>query len=382
MKKNLIYLTLILSIVFISGCTMQTPFQEGSELISITGCDGYIKLNYSPVAINENLGTVKPMGAISGGGHVTPTDHMYFLTPDWMSEGEIINDIFSPANGTITYIEYMPSMLGTITEWEYDYRIIIKHTCSITSIFIHIDELSEKLAQYAPSELGGVNVNIPVDGGEFIGQWWGQLDYSLIDYNKTLSGILNPSRFITQPWRIHCMDPFDYFEEPFRSQLLELNIRNEVPFGGKIDYDIEGKLIGVWFKEDMDPNDWEMLEYNAISIVYDYLDPDYIIISVGEFEGEHRLYGTVNNSFDPAKISVETGLVKYDLVNYWYFDKDGEWWGEEVVAKNLIGKPISEIQGVFLVQMLDNETIITEGFLGKTSEQVLNFTENARIYKR
>ncbi len=45
------------------------------------------------------------------------------------------------------------------------------------------------------------------------------------------------------------VDTFDYFDEPVKSQLLAKSLRIALPVGGKIDYDIDGKLIGNWFRE-------------------------------------------------------------------------------------------------------------------------------------
>ena len=43
-------------------------------------------------------------------------------------------------------------------------------------------------------------------------------------------------------WKPHVVDPFDHIDEPLRSQLLAFNARKTPPLGGKIDYDIDGRL--------------------------------------------------------------------------------------------------------------------------------------------
>ena len=108
---------LVILILFLSGCTQENNSQ--SE-------DGYITFDYAPVDLGENLGHIKPMGLIGGGGHVTPTDHIYFITPDWVSANQITCDIFSPADGMVKSIQKMTSQLGGATELEYDYRIVIQ----------------------------------------------------------------------------------------------------------------------------------------------------------------------------------------------------------------------------------------------------------------
>ncbi len=65
------------------------------------------------------------------------------------------------------------------------------------------------------------------------------------------------------------MDPFAYFEEPLRTHLLEKNLRAAEPRGGRVDFDIDGRLVGNWFLEGTKGDD----EQKALAFVYDYLDP-------------------------------------------------------------------------------------------------------------
>jgi len=365
-------------LVLVSGCITDGSGSDPRD-DSDSQCSEPILFNHSPVDLGDRLGTIKPMGAISEGGHVTPTDHMYFLTPDWISDAEIINDIYSPADGVVTDIQYMESMLGKATEWETDYRIVIKHSCSISSIFIHIDELSEKLAAVAPTDLRDTRVNVPVREGEFIGRWWGQLDYSVVDQDVTLN-FLKPERFQTEDFKIHCADPYNYFSDPILEKFTEKNVRTIEPLGGKIDYDIEGRLVGVWFKQE--PTHGILWEYDAVSFVYEYLDPEFIVISLGDYNGEHKIFGAVGNSPDPADVGVETGSIKYELARYWLVDENGEWWDEETVVKPLKGKLRSEVEGIVLLEMIDDRTLKVEAFPGKTFDEVSEFGENVMIYER
>ena len=56
------------------------------------------------------------------------------------------------------------------------------------------------------------------------------LDFSVHDIGVILSGFVVPSHY-TSPWKIHTVDPFDYFAEPLRSQLLVKNARTAEPRG-------------------------------------------------------------------------------------------------------------------------------------------------------
>ena len=84
------------------------------------------------------------------------------------------------------------------------------------------------------------------------------------------------------------------------------------------------------------------------------------------------MYGMKGNGPDPAGVSVDSGLVKYELVGL-------EFVGDFPVATENIE---DNTLGVFLVQMINNRQIKTELFLGKLSGEVEGFTTAARIYDR
>lgn len=376
-KKLLAIITFILLIsVFFSGC--EEPRDKNRA-----PCSGdFITFDYAPVDLGDNLSHIKPMGLISSSaGHVTPTDHIYFITPDWVSDCIIACDVFSPADGTVTSIQKMTSQLGAATEIEYDYRVVIQHTCTISSIYIHMDELSDKILKEAPNSLAEVSVQIPVSAGELVGRWRGQLDYSVVDYDVTLPGFVDPDRYSFEDFKVHCVDPFGYFNEPVRSQMVEKNLRTTEPIGGKIDYDVNGRLIGTWFKQD--PVDDILWEYNCLSIIYDFLDPSFIVISFGDYyDGDADYFGVVGNSPDPAEIGVEEGIVKYELVSFWYVDESGSWWDEQTLIYDPVAQLQETIDGVVLFQLTADRTLKVETFPNKTAEEVNDFTGGALIYER
>ena len=107
-----------------------------------------------------------------------------------------------------------------------------------------------------------------------------------------------------------------------------------------------------------------------MTIAYDSIHPDQIKISMGvfwDFEEGRPPWRVKNNAPDPASIDVESGIVKYEI----YTDFEG---GEE-------SEPF-DIVGTLLVQMLDDRTIKVEVFFGQNIEDVNEFTEKARIYRR
>ena len=204
----------------------------------------------SPLALAD-LEMITPQGRVSG-NHVTPTDHQYWQSVGvtYQTAGSIGRNaaepdrfkIFAPADGYIVHIEQFP---------DSDYRFIIEHSCTFYTIFIHVDKLSDKILSEAQTEGGRfASSRIPVKAGEVIASiGYHSFDFSVHDTQYTLKGLLIPEHYSTESWKIYTVDPFDYFEEPLKSQLKSKSLRTTEPVGGKIDYDIDGKLVGNWFVE-------------------------------------------------------------------------------------------------------------------------------------
>ena len=138
---------------------------------------------------------------------------------------------------------------------EVDYQFIIWHSCTISTIYIHLKsiapEILEVIGDLAPRDgrqLGDSETPIPVEAGQVIGMAGGSFDFSVQDKKEWLSFVV-PEHYFNERFKMYTVDPFDYFTEPLRSQLLEKNVRKVEPFGGKIDFDIDGRLVGNWFFE-------------------------------------------------------------------------------------------------------------------------------------
>ena len=355
-------------------------------LLSPRGCEGTgpRRLGASPIAL-EDLQKILPMGLMSP-VHITPTDHQYWHTagyfgPEDDKTGLDRFNIYAPADGFIVEIETVAGFV--------DYRVVIEHSCNFYTIFIHIDKLSEKVLSSVKEEDGSAETHawprIPVKEGEAIGTIGiGKFDFSVVDEGITLQGFANPESYKGEPWKIHTAGTFDYYDEPLRSMLLGKNVRAAEPFGGRIDYDIGGKLIGSWFRENTNGyrglgnvNYWE----SHLSIVYDALDPGHIVVSAGDFGGEARQYGVKGNSPDPKDIGAESGIIKYELVPYDYYAGSGKWDGIGF-ATNLKARNADEIRGVALFQLIGNGKLKAEFFPGKIGSQVQGFTGNAVNYER
>ena len=369
-KKSLI---VIIILIIFSGCT---DINSSSDK-DIQSNEEYL-FNYTPVDL-EKVAFIEPMGSMIG-NHVTPIDHQYYPSYDFLGSQEIKIDVYSPADGTITNIQHMGSFNTTMD----DYRLVIEHTDSISSVFIHIDNLSEKIAEFAPSNGEYINVDIFVSAGEIIGNFSGSVDYNVVDYDVILPGFVNPESYEFEPWKIHTPDPFNYFNKTIRSQLIDKCLRTEEPIGGKIDHDIDGRLVGNWFKEGT--NGYGGLETDSywvghLAISYNSIDPEHIIVSFGSYKDEPRQFGVKNNSPDPKNVSIESGLIKYELVDYDFYI-GSERWDRGSLVKGLKIRNYDFVWGVVLFQLIEDRKLKVEIFPEKTADIVDSYTDEALIYIR
>jgi len=379
MKFLMNIIVVILLTSMFSGCieTELTTEEDSSDSENIM-------FDYPPVDLNKVV-FIEPMGGMIG-NHVTPIDHQYYMALDHMLQdgAVIIVDVYSPANGTVTQIQHMSSLPGDETIVIDDYRVVIQHTSTISSIYIHLDTLSATIAAVAPPPGEYASVSVDVMAGEIIGYYKGTIDYNVVDENIVLTGFVNPESYQAEPWKIHTPDPFDYFNEPIRSQLIEKCLRTAKPEGGKIDYDIDGRLIGSWFKENtngyagLDPDNYWV---GHLSIVYHNVDPEHIIVSLGSYNNQPRQFGVKNNSPDPANVSVENGQILYEIVDYEYYDGE-EIWDRQSLVKGLKLRNSDYVQGVVLFQLIEDRKLKVEIFPDQTAAGVGTFTENAMIYVR
>ena len=336
------------------------------------------KFDYAPVNLDKTL-VMLPLGLMAK-NHVTPIDHHYFQNFD---NEEYDIEIYSPGDGFITEIGHMPGAKNG-----EDYRVVIEHTCTISSVYIHLGIFSEKFKEYAPTNNRYASISIPVTAGEVIGYYKKNVDYNLVDNEIVLKGFVVPENYNAESWKIHVPNTYEYFNEPIRNKLIEKSLRTAEPISGKIDYDIDGKLVGNWFLEGTNgyagsSTNKEGYWLGHLSFVYDAYDPNRIVISIGNYNNEEqKQFGAEENSPNPTDITIEDGLVKYELIEYDYITPNGNSWDRKSLIKDLKTKSYEVVQGVVLVQMIENRRIKFEAFPGKTASQVSKFTQNAKIYER
>lgn len=325
------------------------------------------------------------------GDHVTPIDHGYFYSKYGYDADVKPVAVRAPAKGVITAVSLMVRRdRGRIYN---DYQITIEHTCTFSTRFSNMTSLSKLILDKTGVLVSNqyLNPKMTVREGDIIGYITNNsLDVWVINNDITLKGFLVPEHYKAEQWKLHMVDLFDYMKEPAKSQLLALNSRTASPRWGKIDYDVDGRLVGNWFVEGTNgyagsvknPGD-EGASKTHLAIVYNAIDPSGIEISLGNYNGQSAQFGVKGNAPDPAMVSVGSGLIKYELVQMAFVDGTGNiWFGRYYASGVKIRNNDNYVQGTVLVQMLDKRKMKMEIFPGQTADQVSGFTSNAIIYER
>lgn len=343
-------------------------------------CQGQGPVRYTVAPMRpEDIGTIIPLGAMVG-GHVTPIDHQYY-TPKDLAAGPYAYDVYAPADGAIVHIQHRTSLEGSAEQPRRydDYRVVIEHSCTFWTYYdlitrldpTIVDQLGEPVPDNRP-----LLVRVPVKAGQVIGQVGGRtLDIGTVNGEVTLPGFVDPAHYDREPWKVHTVDPFNYFDEPLRSTLLALNVRTVPPLGGKIDYDLDGRLVGNWFKEGTngyagggDPRGYWM---GHLAFAYHHIDPSRLVVSVGDYDGQPHQFFVKGNLPDPATITPSSGPITFELVRP---NLTGD--GRPAVGGD------DRVQGVLWAEMLGNRQVRVEVFPGRTAAEVAGFTAAAATYER
>ena len=277
----------------------------------------------SPIHL-QDFSYFVPMGMVVG-GHVTPIDHAYFYPKNWRSNEEV--DVHAPGDGTITRISFEDQTKNIRGPHNFANQVVIEYPGGIKVTFLLMTRLSDRVLMEAGGKLPlQSNKRISVKTDEVIGKVGGRsLDFAVTDEDAILTGFVNPQSYESESWKIHTIDPLACFDENTVRQILSRNIRPAEPRGGRIDYDIDGKLVGNWFQSGTGGyggGGRNRREYwkGHLAFVYDHIAPSFVRVSMGNYGGEAKQFDVKGNSPDPATVGVSTGLVKYELVPWSYFN--------------------------------------------------------------
>ena len=331
---------------------------------------------------------IDPAGALwllpMGEANVMPRDHGGFaLVAPYTFPANVpvlaVADgvIILASNGTRT-IPPIPDAPEAIWGRAYDdHLLVLKVSQSIQVNYAHVTDFHPSLEAQLPSlpkdEIGH-QVAVEVKAGDtlgFVGPH-GAMDFSVTDFSLQLD-FLNPSRYPTNhPFAAHVLD---YFQEPVLSRMRQIAIRQQQPRGGKVDYDVAGRIVGNWFLENTTAfTQWS----RQLAIVYHHIYGDRITIADGtpmrdvpgiEGPGFPDVWWVKGNMPLPETIGSSDGIVKYELLH-----------PKDIRETEDFIDELRPVQGVMLVEYLDNERIRVETFLGTTTPST--FTASARIYVR
>ncbi len=356
---------------------------------------GTVEFTHSPMDIAD-IGIIQPYG-IMVGAHVVPTDHGYYSPIVFRSERDKY-PVYAIADGFIVNISHRGQAVGDNQDPSHvtdEYQMQFEHSCTFYSYYDLLTSLSPELKQ-AVGELKGFEskpVRIPVKAGQLVGRVGGQtVDFAVWNFEKSPDFVVNTASYKDQESRFYLDDMFKYFVEPVHAQLLAKSARVVPPITGKINYDVAGKLVGNWFKEGSGGfNGPPGIQNQAggrywdghLAIAYDYIDPTAIKLSVGNWPSGASQFMVKGNAPDPATVSVDSGLIKYELVQGGYVNGDtGAGWMLDTVIANPKIQAGGQVQGTALLQMTAPDTLKLELFPGKTAAAVSQFTAAALVYKR
>lgn len=341
--------------------------------------DGMVFFTHPPIDV---AGAMWFIGM--GQPNVMPKDHGgFFLAAPYVFPASVpvlaVADgvIILASNGTRA-VPAIPDAPEALWGREYDdHLLVLKVSESVTVNYAHVTTFHPTLAAELgdlPKDEVGHKVTVVVQGGDtlgFVGPH-GAMDFSVTDLSLELN-YLNPSRYPdNQSFAAHV---FDYFQDPALSQILDITARQLPPRGGKVDYDVEGRIVGNWFLEGTTSfTQWS----RQLAIVYDHIWGDRITIADGspmrdvpgiEGPGRPDVWWVKGNAPLPEDVGVGEGIVKYTLI-----------YGRDLRATGDFVPDLKPAQGVMLVQMIDAGRIRAEVFKGTTAADT--FTSAAKVYVR
>jgi hypothetical protein len=203
---------------------------------------------------------------------------------------------------------------------DHSIKLMISKTIRVN--YGHISKLNYDLLpelRDLPVDERGHNVEIPVNSGDIIG-WVGPhpaLDFSVSDFSLELN-IINQTLFPEDQY--FAADVYDYFRSTLLDQMIGIAARDQAPWGGKVDWDIEGKIIGSWF---LDGTTSYTQFSRQLAIAYHHIQSERITISDGspmldvpgsQGPGAPNVYWVRGNIPPPEEIGPGSGIVEYELI--------------------------------------------------------------------
>ena len=347
---------------------------------------GPVMFANSPMKIEE-INVLLPYGQIVG-GHITPIDHMYFYS---LPVGRYTYEVRAIQDAFIFNIETREVSVESNQAQEPDFRLDMVHTCTFGSYFDLLTKLSPELEKKWEENRNenGDFLGAYVKAGELIGYVGNQsLDFGVYNYDEPLY-FINPEAYESvEPWKIYTHDPFPYFPENIRNQLLSKMARKSEPRAGRIDYDVDGTLSGNWFE--VGTNFYEGVNKNKyfeghFSLSLNDIDPNYWQIGIGFFDVYENVFVIQGNPLIPTEISVDSGKQIYELYSFEIYVENNpskNWFREAHDENDFFGLRLANKKGYIMLELIDVQLLQLEVFLNTEKELIKDFTDQSRIYER
>ncbi|MFN0118154.1 MAG: hypothetical protein ACKVQC_07700 [Elusimicrobiota bacterium] len=311
--------------------------------LNLPACTGE-EYSVSPIDLATTF-HLEPLGHMSGvGGHLFPTDHIYFYVLKSTSATPTYN-IYAPGDMAITSVaSYRYNNANPVFT---DYSLRFSPCQGLSGFYYHMGALSAELE----AKIGAINgscynytdgsitlcskdIVLYVKAGDLLGTLIGKvgnsftvLDFGAYDHNKPALGFISPARYANQNERFtRC--PVEPFTDPVKSMLTArfgkydgTVLRTTPPVCGEIMYDVAGTAQGLWYVagtpmaavSDLSPH---------LALVPDNVLPSTGVFSVGNSMSASSLVGTqyyfqtvngaglVNRDFD--EITSDGNIYCYD----------------------------------------------------------------------
>lgn len=367
-------------------------------LVALTGCSGdgdivgadptddypyrvgKVFFSHPPVGL-DGVFYFESMGAL-----YTPyqEDHGGFFHLEALTPGETTIPVIAPSDGQVTVLRTHEG-IGDKNQ----HAIHLQVSTTIWLLWGHVGRLSDKLAQEAPPLGTSQNVRIPVTAGEVLGYVAKQaLDLAVNDMSRQ-GQLLHPEFYASNP---NAVPLEDYYQEPLKSQIIALTVRNAEPRTGRMGHDVAGTLAGLWYLEGSDPR--EFSNDHGFHFGYHHLQTQRanIIDGVAFVQNEQTPENNdplwnfwIKGNQRMEDVTPASGQVKFEMFSSrsGIAGTYGNWTLEDLTGLD----DRMQTETILLVEMLDEDTIRLERFdatgsTGISPDEVTGFTANARTYHR
>jgi hypothetical protein len=359
-----------------------------SQILGNGSCDENSKIDKYSASIGDidKMSHIYPMGGMIT-THITPIDHIYIYYPEnsqtKVEAGKYL--VTSPADGKIVNIEDFQKS----NNYPYpDFRVVIEHSCSLYSVFIHVGTLAPGIELNANVKAGQTIADDGVSPG---------YDFSTFDENVKLNFANMASYSQQDSWKPYTANPFNYFPIDIKEKLEAKSLRVTAPFDGKIDWDDSASVQGNWFEKNTNgyrgKGDQTASFDNHGKVAHGYWDthlafaPDAVdetafIYSIGDWEGCPCQFMSKEN-IDPKTIKVSDSPTIISLVEFYYENSDGSKHNPNSPKKGYKLKGDSKVIGLLALQLNSDGTLKVEKIPNEIdSNNFSGFTDNSRIYER